>query len=365
MEIFLKPTASTGQHIIPPGVLRCLTCALLLMLYIFFFHTTCPAAENHPKAADLVSEDQPIDLTSERYTLLFNELSTVHGFDREQLTVLFKDLRIHRKVLELMDKQWEAKPYYDYRPLFVTPAVIHQGQRNLEQYGEIFDRVEAAYGVNREVIVAIWAIESRFGSNQGSFELFRSLNTLFDAYPRRSEFFRKELIHFLVLCRANGLDPLSVKGSYAGAFGQAQFMPSSFNEYAVDFDDDGHTDLISSIPDIFASIAHYLSRFGWQLNATVYADIGDELKSPALVDVYRKGKEGTISWEELAKTQNIPLDIPPNGQELSIIGLERSPFEGGGYRYVAVYPNFAAIKRYNNSNKYAMAVSEMARAFSQ
>jgi membrane-bound lytic murein transglycosylase B len=339
-----------------------LTPALLGILLVILMCINC-SADDTPKAADLVADNQPIDLSSERYQQFFDELEQQHHFPRKELKNLFTGLKVDRKVLELMDKQWEAKPYYQYWPLFITPSVISKGKQSLKQYRRLFDRIETEIGVDREIVVAIWGIESRFGFNQGGFNLFRTLNTLFDKYPRRSDFFRKELINFLILCRANDIDPLKINGSYAGAFGQAQFMPSSFNEYAVDFDGDNRRDLINSMEDIFASIANYLKRFGWTLHAPVYSDIGIELKSELLVNTYKEGRKGLIDWRLLAETQQITIPRPPHNGKLSVVGLQQSPRKGGGMRYIAGYPNFLAITEYNHSVKYAMAVSEMAEAF--
>ncbi|MFT5729095.1 MAG: membrane-bound lytic murein transglycosylase B [Desulforhopalus sp.] len=330
---------------------------------LFLSTTKSYSEKNQPKAADLVTDKQPIDLSSSKYQIFFTELIQEHKFTQAELDTLFKGVNIDQKVLKLMDKQWEGKPYYEYRPLFITSTVIHDGKKYLKRYHELFDHIEGVYGVNREVIVAIWGIESRFGSNQGGFNLFRTLNTLFDAYPRRSDFFRKELINYLILCKDNGLDPLKVKGSYAGAFGQAQFMPSSYNAYAVDFDGDSKRDLISSMPDIFASIAHYLKTFGWTLDAPVYEEIGNSLKSSKLIATHAKGRTARVDWRYVATTQNVDLPRPPQKGQLSIIGLDLSPKQGGGLRYVAGYTNFHAITEYNHSHKYAMAVSEMAESF--
>lgn len=337
-------------------------CSILLALLLIVLGGSVCSAEDSPQAADLVVDNQLIDITAEKYQDLFRELEEVHHFTKQQLADLFAGLRVDRKVLQLMDRPGEAKPYYQYRPLFVTPAAIAVGKQSLALYQTLFDRVEKKYGVDREFIVAIWAVESRFGTNQGSFELVTTLNTLFAAYPRRSDFFRKELINFLVLCRDNKIDPRSVKGSYAGAFGQAQFMPSSFNEYAVDFDDDNRRDLINSLPDVFASIANYLNKFGWTLDAPVYAEIGGTLNSEVLTAAYNTGRKGLVDWQMLAETQRIILPKPPRESQLTIVGLELPPQEGGGMRFVAGYPNFQAITEYNHSDKYAMAISEIAEA---
>lgn len=320
-------------------------------------------SQKEPKAADLVVNDQVIDLNSAKYQQLFQELVNKHNFKHETLLHLFQGVRINRKVLILMDRQWESKPYYKYWPLFITPSNIARGEEKLSQHRLLFDRIEEKFGVDREIIVAIWAIESRFGTNMGEFSLFQSLNTLFAAYPRRSEFFRKELLHYLQLCRENEIDPLSVKGSYAGAFGQAQFMPSSFNKYGVDFDGDGRVNLISSTEDILASIANYLKKHRWILHEPLFAEIGKELKDDILFKVYKKGRKGRVNYRLVAGIQNRNLIPPQNNGQLSIIGLKKSPLFGGGLRYVAGYPNLHSVTEYNHSNKYAMAVAEMAVAF--
>ncbi|HIJ91721.1 MAG TPA: lytic murein transglycosylase [Deltaproteobacteria bacterium] len=308
-------------------------------------------------AADLVEDGQPIDLTSERYQTLFTELRQTHGFTQEELDQIFAGVTIRKRVLELMDQQWEAKPYYQYEPRFVTTLAIIEGKIKLALHSKLLDEIERTMGVEREIVVAIWGIETRYGSNSGSFNLFQTLNTMFDAYPRRSTFYRKQLVHFLLLCRDNGVDPLSVNGSYGGAFGQTQFIPSSFREYAVDFDNDGRRDVWESVPDVLASIANYLRRFGWTFGAPVYQELGDTLKDQLLIDAYNKGRKGLVPWQQVAEIQGTELPPPPGGKPLTIVGLE---MEDGTMRYVAGYPNFQAITAWNHSNRYAMAVSELA-----
>ncbi len=345
---------------------RCLQYFLSGLLFaslLISFPGTIYGTDSAPLAADLVTDGQPIDVAGTQYQDLFRELQEQYHFTKSQLQLLFADLHIDRKILQLMDRQGEVKPYYQYRSLFITPMVIAIGKQHLALYQLLFDRIEAKFKVDREVIVAIWAIETRFGANQGGFNLFQTLNTLYSAYPRRSPFYRNELINFLILCRDNDLDPLSIKGSYAGAFGQAQFMPSSFNKYAVAFDGDKHPDLIHSLPDIFASIANYLSSFGWIIDAPLYAELGRELRSEILVQTYNEGRKGRIDWRQLTSLQNVTLTPPPKDGQFSIIGLELAPQEGGGMRFVAGYPNMQAINEYNHSSKYAMAVAEMAEAF--
>lgn len=337
---------------------------LVLVLFILalscFFPGQIIAAE--PKAADLVEDGQLIDLSSEHYQKLFRELQDSHQFNDKELVELFEGVTIKKRVLELMDRQWEAKPYYKYRPLFITAKTIATGKKKLAAFEELLSRVEARFGVDKEIVVAIWGIESRYGTHKGSFPVFQTLNTLFDAYPRRSSFFRKQLVHFLILCRENQMDPLEVKGSYAGAFGQPQFIPSSFREYAVSFDNDQRRDVFNSTEDIFASIANYLRRFHWSLNAPIYIDIGPSLKSQELISANLKGRKGRVDHQVVSKSQGVDLPQPPENRKVSIVGLEIAPSDGGGFRYVAGYPNFQAITQWNHSNRYAMAVTELAEA---
>lgn len=315
-----------------------------------------------PKAADLVEDGQPIDIASDRYLKLFAELQREHQFSSEELQALFAEIAINKRVLELMDRQWETKPYYKYSPLFITSKTIATGKKKLREHADLLRKIEAHFGVNKEIVIAIWGIESRFGTHSGSFFVFETLNTLFDAYPRRSAFFRKQLIYFLLVCRENGMNPLEIKGSYAGAFGQTQFIPSSFHEYAVSFDDDQTRDVFNSTEDILASIANYLHRFGYTLNTPVYIDIGSKLHSQELINANLKGRKGKVDYKTVSESQGVPLPTPPGNRELTIVGLERAPSDGGGYRFVAGYPNFQAITEWNHSNRYAMAVAELAEA---
>ncbi|MEW6219677.1 MAG: lytic murein transglycosylase [Thermodesulfobacteriota bacterium] len=309
------------------------------------------------KAADLVTDGQAIDTGQARYRTLFAELASEHGFAQEELGRLFAGLTIRKRVLELMDTQWEAKPYHIYRPRLVNDAVIEEGRQMLERHRQLLDRVEEAFHVERQVLVAIWGVETRYGRNEGAFDVFQTLNTLFAAYPRRSEFYRKELIDFLVLCRDNGIDPRGIQGSYGGAFGQTQFIPSSFRTYAVDFNGDGRRDVWRSPEDVLASIANYLSRAGWHFGAPLFWELGEELKDARLEEAYRRGRAGLVPWRTVQAAQAVGMPAPPGEAQLTVVGLELA---GGGMRYVAGYPNFQAITAWNHSNRYAMVVSELA-----
>lgn len=313
--------------------------------------------------ADLVQDGQPIDLQQEKYRKLFDELKQKHQFTADELRPLFQGLTINRQVLVLMDKQWESKPYYQYAPLFITPDNIREGKEKLVQHKALLDRIEATFGVDREIVVAIWGVETRYGARQGSYNVLQTLNTLFDAYPRRSDFFRKQLIDFLLLCRENGIDPHGIAGSFAAAFGQTQFIPSSFRDYSVSFDGDSKRDVWQSVPDILASIANYLKRCNWTLDAPVYGELGNTLKDPRLVEAELKGRKERVPFDLVRRLQNPGLPLSPQNRPVTIIGLELPPSGPDLKRYVAGYPNFQAITEWNHSNRYAMAVSELAEAF--
>jgi membrane-bound lytic murein transglycosylase B len=325
-------------------VIRSLPLAISLLVGTVSHPIVCHGQEGAtPKAADLVTDGQVIDLASDRYLKLFAELRLSHGFSQEELLRLFYGVQIQKRVLELMDRQTEALPYYKYYPLFIKDEVICEGRRMLTEHKAVLD-----------------AIESRFGTHKGAYSMFRTLNTMFDAYPRRREFYRQQLIEYLLLCKENGVDPREVTGSYGGAFGQTQFIPSSFRQYAVDFDHNGKRDVWESVPDILASIANYLHNFGWTLGAPLTAELGLDLKAQELRDAFAKGRSGLLPWNEVKELQQATIPALPEGQKLSVVGLELAE---GGMRYVAGYPNFQAITKWNNSNRYAMAVTELAARF--
>ncbi|MBW1750454.1 MAG: lytic murein transglycosylase [Deltaproteobacteria bacterium] len=341
-----------------------LTAISAALLTAFLFCLPAASLGSKPKAADLVKNGQSIDLQQPKYQKLFKELEQKHQFSLQELQQIFEGQVISKRVLELMDSQWESKPYYKYFPLFITKKSINSGKKKLKKYKKLLDRIEHEFGVDREIVVAIWGIETRYGTNLGGFNVLQTLNTLFDAYPRRAEFFRDQLIHFLVLCKENNIDPHEVEGSYAGAFGQTQFIPSSFQTYAVSFDGNDQRDVWNSIPDVLASIANYLKQFHWTLDGPIYAELGHTLKDKRLITAKDKGRKGRIDWQVVRDVQKSDIPPSPNNRPLSIVGLELDPNKSKEkFRYIAAYPNFQAITQWNHSNRYAMAVTELAEAF--
>ncbi|MFH7320064.1 lytic transglycosylase domain-containing protein [Desulfurivibrio sp. D14AmB] len=333
---------------------------LLLPLCLLFLAPGAWGEAVSPRPADLVREGQAIDLDSPLYRELFAELVAEHGFARRELEEIFTGLTINRRVLELMDAQWEAQPYHRYAPRLLTWWNVGNGRVLLARHRELLARIEAEFGVEREIVVAIWGVESNYGSTEGAFNIFQTMNTLFAAYPRRSDFYRQQLIELLLLSRENGLDPRAIRGSYGGAFGQAQFIPSSFRAYAVDFDGSGRRDIQGSVPDVLASIANYLRHFGWRFGAPLYAELGDRLGDPRLEEARLAARAGLLPREEIEALQGVALPPVVDNRPLRVVGLELAD---GGWRYLAAYPNFQAITHWNNSYRYAMAVIQLAEKF--
>ncbi|MCI5134905.1 MAG: lytic transglycosylase [Candidatus Electrothrix sp. AW2] len=349
--------------------MKCCCCSTLYLIIICLLFC-CPAteaAQNTLPTLPVVEPDhdqQTVNLDQEKYRKLFLELEQKYQFQPAELKQIFQGLKFSQRVLELMDKQFEKRPYYEYVRLFLTPKMIQTGKRKLLIYKDLLARIERQFGVEPEIIVAIWGIETRYGANQGSFPVLETLNTLFAAYPQRAKFFRNELIQFLILCREHGIDMQTVKGSYAGAFGQAQFMPSSFRRFSVSFDGNDQCDLWHSVPDALASIANYIKLHGWKNGTPVYAELGNTLKDHRLQTAMDQGRKGRIPWQVVWSVQTKDLPLSPHSMPLSVIGLELDPKTSEqAYRYVAGYPNFHTITEYNHSLLYGMAVSELAEQF--
>lgn len=215
---------------------------------------------------------------------------------------------------------------------------------------------EAKYGVPAPVIAAILGVETRYGRNAGSFRVFDVLVTLAFDYPRRADYFKTELRSFLVLARAEKRDPLTFKGSYAGAMGWPQFMPSSFTQYAVDGDGDGQRDIWRNPTDIIFSVAHYLAEFGWERggplmqSATIKGDMSELLADKfnlhyTVADLFAKGVT--------------PNQAVPDTSKAVVFSLEDAP---GTFSYWLGFNNFYVITRYNKSTLYTMSVIQLADA---
>ena len=283
---------------------------------------------------------------------LADRLDGVEGLQGQKMKSWFRDAKIETKIIDAMNRPAERLSWHRYQSLFVNPASINGGIQFLKQHAQILARAEERFGVPAEIIVAIIGIETRYGKVLGSLRVLDSLVTLSVEYPRRSRFFTSELEHFMQLVAEQGLDPLAVKGSYAGAMGIPQFMPSSYRNYAVDFDGDGRADLLKSVADAIGSAANYLARHRWAPNEAIVTRV---LNAPEGLDDMVTGKLSPNSPLSSVRA----LSVPVSGDADEKVGVMR--FEGKlGPDYRLGHHNFFVITRYNRSQNYAMSVFELA-----
>jgi len=282
------------------------------------------------------------------------DLEQRHGFKADELVSLFAQARPNAIVLKLikppvspLQRSWER-----YRPRFLNDRRIDGGVRFWQENAGQLAKAQALYGVPAEIIVAIIGVETEYGQNMGGFRVFEALATLAFDYPPRAEFFRTELEQFLLLARENNLDPLAVKGSFAGAIGIPQFMPGSQRRYAVDFDGDQRIDLGNSVDDAIGSVAHFLEQHGWQA--------GQPIAVPAMTSetpdnmLIQAGMRPSLKVADLAE-KGIRASVDPEAT-VALVDLV-SP--GRETEYWLGFENFYVITRYNRSSFYAMSVFQL------
>ncbi len=265
------------------------------------------------------------------------------------------------RILTIMTKPAEGKQWYEYRPQFVVDSTISRGAKFKQQHGNALWRAEQQYGVPQSIILGILGVETGFGQNKGSFRTVDALSTLAFGYPRRSAYFTDELANLLVLAREQGLSANSYKGSYAGALGYPQFMPSNIRKLAVDFNQDGKVDIINDPVDAIGSIAHYLSVNGWQRNEP----IGYRANYTGSDDLQIVAPDGQLDKlrpaGEFAKLGLKPLNPANKPDPLDMVNGIRL-MEEFGPTYWLVYPNYVSITTYNYSRNYATAVWQLGEA---
>ena len=282
-----------------------------------------------------------------------------HRFDENFLRKLFSQMKGNDGVVKAINAPATSKPWYEFRNIFVTPTRTAGGVAFWNDNAEQLKRARDIYGVPEEIIVAIIGVESIYGKRTGSFKVIESLYTLAFEMPERATYFRSEMEQFLLLTRENSLDPLSVKGSFAGAIGMPQFMPTSYRRFAVDFDSDGKVDLWDSVPDIIGSVANYLHTFGWIGGQAVV--VPARLSGTEFQDIVEKGYK-----PHLTLAQMLPKGVEPT-ETLSadlVAGLFSLEAEQGPEYWLALN-NFYVITRYNRSKNYAMAVQQLAQAIAR
>lgn len=284
-----------------------------------------------------------------------------HGFDRQQLQEILSQAKRLDSVLRLMDNQaptTSVKPpsgpngaWLRYRKKFITPDNVQNGVVFWNQYEDALNRAWQVYGVPPEIIVGIIGVETRWGRVMGKTRILDALATLSFNYPRRAEYFSGELETFLLMARDEQDDPLNLKGSFAGAMGYGQFMPSSYKQYAVDFSGDGHINLWDPV-DAIGSVANYFKAHGWVKGDQVAVMANGQ--APALPN----GFKTRYSISQLAAAGLTPQQPLGNHQQASLLRLD----VGTGYQYWYGLPNFYTITRYNHSTHYAMAVWQLGQA---
>jgi len=272
------------------------------------------------------------------------------GHDRTRLEALFREVELKPRVVELMTRPYEAKPWYVYRERVVSEQRLRDGLAFWREHAEVLARAEAQFGVPAELIVATLGIETSYGRQTGGFRVIDALTTLALEYPRRSEEFLRYLEEFLVLTREQGLDPLEVTGSYAGAIGIPQFMPTSYRAYAIDFDADGHSDLVGSVADAIGSVANYYRVHGWDHGQPVGVEARLERAAAERLVTTRRATTHTLGQLQDTGVRVDSEALPET--PAALIRLEGR--EGPLYR--VVFDNFFVITRYNTSHKYAVAV---------
>ncbi|WP_269532079.1 lytic murein transglycosylase B [Chitinimonas sp. BJYL2] len=278
-----------------------------------------------------------------------------HGFDRDALKAQFGQIVAKPHIVGILDRPSTSRPYHAFRTDFVNDTRIRLGVAYWHEHASLIDAVSRRYGVEPEYLVAILGVETLWGRNTGSFRVMDALGSIAFDYPRRADFFRNELREFLLLARDEKLDPFVFKGSYAGAMGAPQFMPSSFHNFAADWDGDGRHDLWHNTGDILASVANYFVRHGWRQGEPLVAEAQIEGEAYQTLVADKFNLHYKIS--ELTQFGVTPL-APINGDPLAVLApLEHAP---GEMRYWLGFNNFYVITRYNRSTLYAMATHELA-----
>jgi membrane-bound lytic murein transglycosylase B len=289
-----------------------------------------------------------------------DQIAVQDSLKKRQLRKLLAAAQYQPAILEAMDRPAEkAKMWYEYRPIFVSEKRIREGAEFWLAHRQDLDRASISSGVGPEYLAAILGVETYYGRQTGSYRVLDALATLAFDYPPRAKFFRDELEQFILLTRDLKMNPLAIKGSYAGAMGAPQFMPSNYRRYAVDASEDGRIDLWNNWSDVCASIGNYLKEHGWNpgepvlSEATVEPDKAADLDGRKLVLAETVGslKEKGVSFDS---------SLPPDAPALLIAADEPD-----GVHWRVGYNNFYVITRYNHSPLYAMAVYELAAAIKQ
>ena len=287
-----------------------------------------------------------------------NKMVVTHHFNQDALVQLLGDVEINPDIIKKISKPVESMPWYKYRPIFITDARISAGVKFWQENASALATVQQQTGVPAQIIVAIIGVETMYGQKMGSYRVLDALGTLAFAYAPRRQFFTAELESFLLLCRDEYINPIDPLGSYAGAMGAPQFMPSSYRAYAVDYDGDGRRDIWHNNADAIASVANYFKKHEWQVEqdiAVTVAKTGEKYKK-----FLSEGLKPDLRIEELdlinlKTSRSLPLNT-----KVKLLSFEIEASEQGNREELWVgLENFYVITRYNHSPLYAMAVYQL------
>tara|TARA_R110001592_G_scaffold295594_2_gene565658 strand:- start:5111 stop:6106 length:996 start_codon:yes stop_codon:yes gene_type:complete len=290
---------------------------------------------------------------------LVDELVAEQEFDREQLLLLFASAQRQESILKAIARPAEkSKPWYEYREIFLNDKRLEQGVEFYEEHRATLEQAERETGVPAEIIVAIIGVETYYGRVAGSYRVIDALSTLAFDYPPRSEFFSSELKSYLILTRQQGFDPLALKGSYAGAMGYGQFMPSSFLAYAVDYDGDEVADIWNNPVDAIGSVANYFKAHGWRKGETVV--VGATVEGDVPEDWFVHGRKNLRPEHTVAQFASVGVEAIREVDPAALASAMKFELKNGHEYWLGLH-NFYVITRYNHSAMYAMSVYELSR----
>lgn len=287
-----------------------------------------------------------------------NMMHQKHQFSKENLTDTLNAVSLQEKIIDSMNRPYEKKPWSSYHQLFMTNKRINEGMSFWQDNKETLEEAEKKFGVPAEIIVAVLGVETYYGRIQGQYRVIDALSTLAFNYPNRAKFFKKELREFLILCRELNISPLSVNGSYAGAIGMPQFMPSSYRAYSVAFKGQGPSDLRNDNKDAIFSVANYLKRHGWQKTSPIAKPA--VIKGQSYKKLKANSKKPNYSLHKLAK-YGIKPENPVSAKKAGLVILEDKDKE----EIWLGFNNFFVITRYNTSKQYAAVVHLLAKALKE